>query len=315
MKLRRLLRVLGIAAALLLLTFESWSPVARGSSALTDYPNTCRAGQYVGNTRSHVLHAPGDRNLPAPYHQVCFSSEAAGKAAGYRLSRSYESSGHVGSLPRYSDHGQQPSATTVHIPHRPTPREEVFHGCPGMGRPHYDPDLNLLKNRIDRATHPRPMSLKRFIHLPWPHAVSSSLIAMPYWTHSERRQAYRYEGMAVSLTGYITDTRLEETESTNCEGKGGYDWHVWIGPVPGSSRARSVITEATPRVRARERGFDLGVIESYAGRAVKVRITGWTLLDYEHPEQLGSDRATLWELHPITKIDLRVNGHWHRLAG
>jgi hypothetical protein len=42
----------------------------------------------------------------------------------------------------------------------------------------------------------------------------------------------------------------------------------------------------------------------------RVRISGWLLFDQEHPEQLGKTRATLWEIHPIIKIETQQNGNW-----
>lgn len=41
-----------------------------------------------------------------------------------------------------------------------------------------------------------------------------------------------------------------------------------------------------------------------------VRITGWTMLDPEHRNHLNKYRMTLWEIHPITKIEVFRNGEW-----
>jgi hypothetical protein len=30
----------------------------------------------------------------------------------------------------------------------------------------------------------------------------------------------------------------------------------------------------------------------------------------EHPEQIGQFRATLWEIHPITRIEVFTGGKW-----
>jgi hypothetical protein len=41
-----------------------------------------------------------------------------------------------------------------------------------------------------------------------------------------------------------------------------------------------------------------------------VRISGWLLLDPVHKGHLGVYRSTLWEIHPITKIEVFKNGQW-----
>jgi hypothetical protein len=41
-----------------------------------------------------------------------------------------------------------------------------------------------------------------------------------------------------------------------------------------------------------------------------VRISGWILLDPEHPDQVGKTRATIWEIHPVMKIEVSTGGMW-----
>jgi hypothetical protein len=38
------------------------------------------------------------------------------------------------------------------------------------------------------------------------------------------------------------------------------------------------------------------------------------MFDSEHPEQ-PSNRATLWEIHPITAVEVEAGGIWRRVAG
>jgi hypothetical protein len=43
----------------------------------------------------------------------------------------------------------------------------------------------------------------------------------------------------------------------------------------------------------------------------KVRISGWLMLDPEHKDMIDEGlRSTLWEIHPITKIEVWSNGAW-----
>jgi len=36
--------------------------------------------------------------------------------------------------------------------------------------------------------------------------------------------------------------------------------------------------------------------------SLAVRISGWLMLDPEHPDQLGKTRGTIWEIHPVMKL-------------
>jgi hypothetical protein len=40
------------------------------------------------------------------------------------------------------------------------------------------------------------------------------------------------------------------------------------------------------------------------------RISGWLLYDFEHTGAIGTQRATVWEVHPITKIAVKQNNTW-----
>jgi hypothetical protein len=42
----------------------------------------------------------------------------------------------------------------------------------------------------------------------------------------------------------------------------------------------------------------------------QVRISGWLLFDLEHVNVVGKQRATAWEIHPITRIEVKQNGQW-----
>ena len=39
-----------------------------------------------------------------------------------------------------------------------------------------------------------------------------------------------------------------------------------------------------------------------------VRISGWLMLDPEHRNHLNRYRNTLWEIHPLTKVEVLENG-------
>ncbi len=42
----------------------------------------------------------------------------------------------------------------------------------------------------------------------------------------------------------------------------------------------------------------------------RVRISGWLIFDFEHVGAIGTQRGTVWEVHPITWIQAEKNGQW-----
>jgi hypothetical protein len=42
-----------------------------------------------------------------------------------------------------------------------------------------------------------------------------------------------------------------------------------------------------------------------------LRVSGWLLLDQMHPELVGFNRVTLWEVHPILRVEWqRPDSSW-----
>lgn len=209
---------------------------------------------------------------------------------------------------------KRPSQPSIVIPGRPKPEEEWYKGCPPWGHGG-DVEADLLRSRIDQPAHPRLFTTAQFLRLRWPAAVSRKTIPMSHWSSRDRKAAFRYEGMPATLEGYlIAFDRLGPTEPCNCGRKAGYDWHLWIGPSYQSSRKAGIITEVTPRVRAREKNFTWQSLATLAGQAKKIRVTGWVFLDNDH-QLHESDRATLWEIHPITRIETLGKHGWTKVAG
>jgi uncharacterized protein YgiM (DUF1202 family) len=41
----------------------------------------------------------------------------------------------------------------------------------------------------------------------------------------------------------------------------------------------------------------------------QVRISGWLMYDFQHVPDIGTQRATVWEVHPITRIEVAGDGN------
>ncbi len=220
--------------------------------------------------------------------------------------------------------GQAPVATatplSTAIPHtgppgslpsmavKPQPKEIDFQGCPPEGDGG-DPQLNRLKNRVDEGDYV-PVAFNAILDLTWPTGTERRDISE--WSTADKADIARYEGIPVSVEGYIAEAREQGPESTNCHGADSSlrDWHIWLIANAGESRAHSIVVETTPRVRVNHSSWTLSRLNQIASQQEKVRISGWLMFDPEHPDQLDKTRGTLWEVHPIMKIEVEQNGKW-----
>jgi len=198
-----------------------------------------------------------------------------------------------------------------YLPVKPQPQEITFQGCPPGGN---SGDLlqNRLKNRIDEADSYYPVDFQSILALTWPKSVERT--DRMDWTTDETDAISRYEGTPVSIEGYLIAATESGHESTNCNRTDNdmFDWHVTLGENPGDDRSLGIVTEATPRVR-QSHSWTLAQLKDLVKSQAKVRISGWLFFDPEHPDHIGKYRATLWEVHPIMKIEVFKDGQWQEL--
>jgi hypothetical protein len=77
---------------------------------------------------------------------------------------------------------------------------------------------------------------------------------------------------------------------------------MWLADGSGNSERNSVVVEITPRIRALHPAWNDESLGALVSTRVRVRIRGWLMLDQMHPESVGLNRATLWEVHPIIAL-------------
>jgi hypothetical protein len=123
---------------------------------------------------------------------------------------------------------------------------------------------------------------------------------------------------AAIIIGYIADVKVGGIESANCFAikQDFRDAHIDIVLDPfKSSKIDYFVAEITPRWRAimKERGVNWTtqvLRASLPGKRVK--ITGWLFFDENHAQESentapggrGNFRATAWEIHPVTEIEV-----------
>lgn len=112
----------------------------------------------------------------------------------------------------------------------------------------------------------------------------------------------------VSIVGYFIEYKPGRSESCNCNSPLDvfHDVHIYIGKTPDSKKEDCVICEATPPFKIK---FKLDW-KNFIGK--KVMIEGYLFYDVEHKGNAKNTckictnvwRATVWEIHPITCIEL-----------
>jgi hypothetical protein len=193
--------------------------------------------------------------------------------------------------------------------HRQPPVSPGFEGCPPDGDGG-DRTLNRLKNRVD-STEWAPTPIANVLSLTWPpYAVRRT---RDEWSRADRRAVARSEGLPIAIEAYFVGAKTEGPEATNCHGAESKfrDWHLWLAATPGKDRRRSIVVETTPAIRAQHADWSINDIHRLVRDSTLVRVSGWLLFDQEHPEQLGKTRGTLWEIHPVMKIEVLRDGRWN----
>lgn len=162
-------------------------------------------------------------------------------------------------------------------------------------------DLNTQKNRYD---------------FPDSNAIDHSVTLEAMLAQGDDKNRFTM-GRAAEITGYVIDVKVGGDESCNCHARDPQDrdTHIELALKLDAPETERVIVEVTPRLRAimAKRGVDWStdnLRKMFKGQYVKVK--GWLLFDEEHERQALNTapnnpkdwRATCWEIHPVTSIEL-----------
>ncbi len=193
--------------------------------------------------------------------------------------------------------------------------ENTFDGCPSEGdatlSSRSDPELNKLKNRIEIPATYEEMTVSSLKNLNVPSGVSKS--HMESWSKKDFEWVENEDKRAVAVQGYLVSVKREGPESCNCHIDADRDFHIWLSASPNDNKADAIVVEVSPRVRSKHPNWELTALRRIVTQHIPVRISGWLMLDPEHPDQVGKTRATLWEIHPILKIEVQETSGWQEL--
>jgi hypothetical protein len=124
--------------------------------------------------------------------------------------------------------------------------------------------------------------------------------------------------IGITLTGYLLGVRPSGSET--CEDGNARELRLWVGGIQPTSpvaantlRSFAVVTEITPLWQERHPGWDPNLLTRLAEQGATVRISGWMLHNAGQSREVWRTRGTLWELHPVTKIEVLRGGEWQEL--
>jgi hypothetical protein len=194
------------------------------------------------------------------------------------------------------------------MPQKPAQRQITFKGCPPEGDGS-DDGLNRAKNRVDEGNY-IPIAFDAMLGLKWPTSIERR--DRVKWSAADTAAIAQWEGIPIAVEGYLFDAKEEGPESPNCHGAEteNHDFHVWLTQAAGEDRVQSIVFEPTPRVRANHPTWTTRALDNFAKNKTRVRISGWLMMDQEHPDQVGKTRGTIWEIHPVMKIEYQQGSNW-----
>ena len=185
-----------------------------------------------------------------------------------------------------------------------------------------------LKNRTDAPAFSYAVTWDALARLPY--ARSNVPDDRFEWLDSVLTEIERYEGVPLTLTGFIaaiTDQKKgsgnETGETTNCRWTENLhvDWHVSMTRRHTDGVDRAFVVEPTPRfLRRHPTTWTIPRLRDWMGTARQsgdsVRVTGYLFFDPDHYKHIVPSpgqrryRISMWELHPVSKIEVRRNGEW-----
>jgi len=168
-----------------------------------------------------------------------------------------------------------------------------------------DKGTNLLKNRTDIPTSYHLVTWRAIGELFYPTPSPKSRAD---FTAAQIEPIEKVEGAAVQMVGFVAAIKPQKSSSESCncsmQGEKATDWHIAIVEHPGEGEATSIVVEPTPRIKKNHPKWTKANLEPWQDTDVPVRISGWLLFDPQHRNHLKRFRRTLWEIHPVTKIEV-----------
>lgn len=207
-----------------------------------------------------------------------------------------------------------PSTTINPDWQKPAPLKTSLNGpdgsCPWNGDDS-DPDTFVFKNRADIPQQYHDVTWDAIANLPYP----TDKPLRKNWTAEHVAELKPYEGIPLRTVGYLVAFKPQahgSGEGTNCHFNkpSETDTHLALVKDAGDAEKSSVVIEFTPRFLSAHPHWTKKNLSDWINGEDPVRISGWLMLDPDHRNHLKRFRSTLWEIHPITKIEVWKDNQW-----
>jgi hypothetical protein len=119
------------------------------------------------------------------------------------------------------------------------------------------------------------------------------------WSPPAQEEMAQWEGKGVALQGYVTSVRPQSG-----------DLVLRVGEFPDDTPNKVVLAAITKRFLTLHPGWSLNRLRRLAHDRARFRISGWLLYDNTSAAEVGRTRGTLWEVHPVTKIEIWDGRDW-----
>jgi hypothetical protein len=190
--------------------------------------------------------------------------------------------------------------------------------CDAEGAVDGDWRTNIRKNRIDAPENSHAVKWEALADPNLPFAQGGLPKNREGWRPEEAAEVARFEGIPVTVTGYLVVIKPQSSngEATNCgfTGEKNTDWHVAFVGLNDGDESDGVVIEPTPRFKKRHSNWKRTTLRDHEkdrrSDADSVRITGFLFYDPSHSNHLDRFRSTMWEIHPITRIEIIREGSW-----
>jgi hypothetical protein len=136
---------------------------------------------------------------------------------------------------------------------------------------------------------------------PWTWAQFLALPAVPRaYREADWATVRAFSARAISLEGYLAEVMRQRD--------GDVHLHLRHMPAPQcfppGPRGEQIVTEVTPAFQPPQTGWSDDALLALCQRQVRVRLSGWLLHDFPHGRDIGRWRASAWEIHPVTAIEM-----------
>ena len=169
-----------------------------------------------------------------------------------------------------------------------------------------DKGTNRRKNRTDIPSSYHLVTWKAIDDLPTPPSPAPK--SREKFSPEQLKVLAPFEGAAVQTVGYVVAIKPQASNSESCNcgwhGERATDWHIALVEHAGDGEKTSIVVEPTPRIKKLHPKWTKAMLSPWLNKDVPVRISGWLLFDPQHTNHLNKYRNTLWEIHPITKIEV-----------